>query len=120
MSFLRVASLLFAIVFAVSLGLVSPGVAQPKGPADFTFPQSKDAPGHVTFSHAEHMAKAEKCSACHTKVFKMKKGQNGTFTMARMKSGELCGACHNGKTEMGGKAVFGVDDKANCEKCHKK
>lgn len=40
--------------------------------------------------------------------------------MEAMKAGQQCGACHNGKTEMGGAVVFAVDDKANCEKCHKK
>ncbi len=40
--------------------------------------------------------------------------------MAKMKAGEQCGACHDGKKQIGGKAVFATDDKANCEKCHKK
>jgi c(7)-type cytochrome triheme protein len=50
----------------------------------------------------------------------MKKGADAPLTMERMKNGELCGTCHNGKTETGGKVAFTVDDKANCEKCHKK
>jgi len=111
-----------AVVFAVLSGIagVPHAVAQPKPPADFTFQQGKDSPGAVTFSHSAHMAKVEKCQACHTKIFKMKKGQTGAFTMAKMKGGELCGACHNGKTEVAGKVVFVTDDKANCERCHKK
>ena len=31
----------------------------------------------------------------------MKKGQTGALTMEKMKAGEQCGACHNGKTEVG-------------------
>jgi hypothetical protein len=50
----------------------------------------------------------------------MKKGQTGTPTMEKMKAGEQCGSCHNGKTQMGGATVFNVDDKAKCETCHKK
>ena len=100
--------------------LASQGAAQVKVPPDFTFPQGKDSSGEVTFSHEKHKERAEKCTACHSKVFKMKKGQTGTLTMEKMKAGEQCGACHNGKTEVGGKVAFAVDDKANCEKCHRK
>jgi c(7)-type cytochrome triheme protein len=109
-------------VVLVLVGLISvpPSVAQPKGPADMTFEKGKDSPGTVTFSHNAHKEKVEKCQGCHVKVFKMKKGQTGPFSMAKMKAGEQCGACHNGKTEIGSKVVFTVDDKANCEKCHKK
>ena len=67
-----------------------------------------------------HKERADKCTVCHVKVFKMKKEADAPLTMERMKKGELCGACHNGKTEVGGKVAFNVDDKANCEKCHRK
>jgi len=40
--------------------------------------------------------------------------------MEKMKAGEQCGACHNGKTEVAGAVVFPVADEKNCEKCHKK
>lgn len=120
MRLVRVASLLFTAAFAVSLFAVAPGAAQPKIPADFGFQQGKDSPGPVTFSHAGHKEKVEKCQGCHTKIFKMKKGQTGTLSMQQMKAGDQCGACHNGRTELAGKVVFTVDDKANCEKCHKK
>ena len=103
-----------------SVCLVSSGVAQVKPPADFTYPQGKDAPGVVTFSHKEHVEHGTKCTDCHTKIFKMKKGGSGELTMAKMKAGEQCGVCHNGKKEVAGKVVFTTDDKANCEKCHKK
>lgn len=119
MQLIRLGSLMLAIAFVTGLLVVGPAAAQ-KVPADFGFDQGKDSPGKVTFSHELHKEKTEKCTACHTKIFKMKKGQTGQPTMAKMKAGEMCGACHNGKTEMGGKVVFTVDDKANCEKCHKK
>ena len=106
--------------FAGSLFLLSPGVAQVKPPADFTFTQGKDSPGGVTFSHEKHIAAGNKCTSCHVKVFKMKKGTSGEISMAKMKDGQLCGACHNGKTYVGGKIPFTTDDKANCERCHKK
>src|SRR3990170_1734780 len=111
---LRVAALV------VVLAGVGPVLAQPKIPADFGFDQGKDSPGKVTFSHSKHKEAYEKCSACHTKVFKMKKGQTGKLTMDAMKKGTQCGACHDGKTKAADKVVFTVDDKANCEKCHKK
>src|SRR5215831_6020030 len=95
-----------AAVVAMGFSAV-PGMAQTKVPPNFSFPAGKDSPGPVTFSHEQHKQFAEKCTACHTKIFKMK-------------AGEQCGACHNGKTEMGGKVAFAVDDQANCTRCHKK
>ena len=113
-------------ISALALGLagvaflLAPGGAQVKVPPDFAFPQGKGSPGVVTFSHEFHKGKIEKCTECHVKVFKMKKGTSGELTMAKMKEGQQCGACHNGKREVGGKVVFSAEDKANCERCHKK
>ncbi len=112
-----------ALVAALALGVLIPsaGLAQPKMPEAFTFPQGKDSPGPVTFDHAKHReAGNDKCTACHVKVFKFKKGETGPLTMAKMKAGEQCGACHNGKTQVGTKVVFTTEDKANCERCHRK
>ena len=112
---------LLVAALVVVLAGVGPVLAQPKIPADFGFDQGKDSPGKVTFSHSLHKEKgAEKCTACHTKIFKMKKGQTGKLSMDVMKKGQQCGACHDGKTKVGAAVVFTVDDKANCEKCHKK
>ena len=111
------------VVAGLVAGLVSPslGPAQPKMPDPFAFPQGKDSPGTVTFSHTKHReAGNDKCTSCHTKLFKFKKGESGTLTMAKMKAGEQCGACHNGSTKVGATVVFKTDDKANCERCHKK
>ncbi len=114
--------LALVVAFAIGAMAVIPAASQPKIPADFAFEQGKDSPGHVTFSHEKHKAKVEKCTACHTKVFKMKKGTSGPLSMEKMKAGEQCGACHTGKAQAsaGGAVVFAADDKANCEKCHKK
>lgn len=110
----------FWLGLGIALCLVVPSAAQVKVPPDFAFPQGKDSPGPVTFSHEKHKAKLDKCTACHTKVFKMKKGTSGTVTMAAIREGNFCGACHNGKTEIGGTVVFSTEPKENCEKCHKK
>ncbi len=118
MRFARLGSL--ALGLAIGLLLAASGAAQVKIPPDFAFEKGKESPGPVTFSHEKHKEKAEKCTVCHVKVFKMKKGTTGALTMAAMKEGQLCGTCHNGKTEMGGKVVFATEDKAKCETCHKK
>ena len=119
MRVMRRASLAVVLGFGSSLVLVSPGVAQVKPPPDFTFTQGRGSPAVVTFSHAKH-APVGPCTSCHVKVFKMKKGTTGDITMVKMKEGQFCGACHNGKTEVGGKVVFATDDTTKCERCHSK
>ena len=86
--------------------------AQAKGPADFDF--AGGSQGKVVFSHEKHLAKNPKCTDCHTKIFKMAKGQRSTPKMADMNNGQSCGTCHDGKT------AFSVKDQANCTKCHQK
>ena len=86
--------------------------AQAKGPADFQF--AGGSSGKITFSHEKHAAKHSKCTDCHTKFFKMAKGQRSAPKMADMEKGQSCGGCHNGT------AAFGVKDQANCSKCHQK
>jgi c(7)-type cytochrome triheme protein len=111
---------LLGLLVAAGPGSLHAQAPQIKVPADFAFERGKDSPGPVTFSHEKHRAKADKCTACHVKVFKMKKGTTGPLTMEKMKAGEQCGACHNGKTEMGGTVVFPVADDKSCERCHAK
>jgi c(7)-type cytochrome triheme protein len=86
--------------------------AQAKGPADFDF--AGGSQGKVAFSHEKHAPKHAKCTDCHTKIFKMTKGQRSAPKMAEMEKGESCGACHNGQ------AAFSVKTQADCAKCHKK
>ncbi len=115
---------IFVLMLGVAIGLATASSetvsAQVKPPADFKFDRGKDSPGAVTFSHEEHKERVGGCTACHTKIFKMKKGQDGPFTMERINNGQLCGACHNGTTKIKDKEVFAAADKANCERCHKK
>ncbi len=94
--------------FAGSLFLLAPGAAQVKPTPDFAFTRGKDSPGAVTFSHEKHLA-SNTCSACHVKVFKMKKGTSGDITMAKIKEGQFCGACHNGEI------AWAIE---NCNLCH--
>jgi c(7)-type cytochrome triheme protein len=113
----------FALVLGIGLAFpaLDPVAAQQvKIPPDFAYEKGKESPGVVTFSHEKHKTNVEKCTACHVKVFKMKKGTTGAPTMEQMKAGQQCGACHNGKTEMGGKVVFSIETKEKCESCHKK
>ena len=120
MRYTRLGTLALTIVFALGL-MAAPSVfAQAKSPADMTLDKGKDSPGAVTFSHEKHMAAGNKCTSCHVKIFKMKKGTSGPLSMEKMKAGEQCGACHNGKTAVEGKTVFAAAEQANCEKCHKK
>lgn len=86
--------------------------AQAKGPAEFEF--AGGGKGKVVYSHEKHAAKNPKCTDCHTKLFKMTKGQRSAPKMADMNNGQSCGACHDGK------AAFGVKDQATCNKCHQK
>lgn len=114
MRFVRFSGLALVIGFAIGMGAFIPEAAGIKVPADFAFEQGKGSPGPVTFSHAFHKEKFGKCTACHTKVFKMKRGKTGPLTMAAMKEGKLCGACHNGEK------AFSVKDAKSCKKCHVK
>jgi c(7)-type cytochrome triheme protein len=117
-----------SVVLGVLLGLVAfgalSGLAQqkPKMPADFVFAQAEKSPGKVTFSHEKHYEQFPKCTDCHTKVFKMKRGTTeGPLTMARMEKGELCGTCHNGeKKGAKNQAIFSVKEKEVCARCHPK
>ena len=116
-SWVLCAALLMLIGFVGAI-LAQQAWAQAKGPENFDF--AGGSQGKVTFSHEKHVAAGNKCTACHVKIFKMKKGGTGPLTMEKMKAGEQCGACHNGKTAVEGKTVFLASDTANCTKCHKK
>ena len=104
------------VVVGLAPGALAPGLAQVKVPADFKFPKADGSPGEVSFSHETHRAKVEKCTTCHMKDFKMKRGGSGPITLAAKQEGKFCGACHDGKTRMGGAVVFPIDQ---CDACHK-
>lgn len=94
---------------------VAPGLGQVATPPDFQIDKAESSPGQVTFSHEKHRAKVDKCTTCHMKDFKMKRGTSGQITLAAKQEGKFCGACHDGKTQMGGVVVFPIDE---CDRCH--
>jgi c(7)-type cytochrome triheme protein len=66
--------------------------------------------GKVVFSHMDHINKkglSKNCRACHDALFDLKKKKH--FSMADMKKGRSCGACHNGEKS------FSL---AECATCH--
>jgi c(7)-type cytochrome triheme protein len=90
--------------------------ADVKAPADFTIPKGDGSPGEVTFSHQRHLGARIKCSSCHMKDFKLKRGGSGPITLEAKQEGKFCGACHDGQTTMAGAIVFPIDE---CDKCHR-
>lgn len=75
---------------------------------------AKGSSGPVIFSHETHVTQQKaKCTDCHIKIFKMKKGAD-KITQASFKEGKYCGACHDGKK------AFSAVVEADCAKCHKK
>ncbi|MBI2216906.1 MAG: hypothetical protein HYU51_06370 [Candidatus Rokubacteria bacterium] len=106
---------LLAVVLLVASASASAG-APPKLPPDFQIPQADSSPGPVTFSHATHVPKTGKCTTCHMKDLKMKRGGSGPITLDAKQEGKYCGACHDGKTSMAGATVFAIDE---CDKCHR-
>lgn len=73
-----------------------------------------DSPmGKVIFEGKVHADKGLKCTECHSKIFKMKKG-SAEMKMADIHAGKFCGECHNGTR------AFATNDPANCGRCHKK
>lgn len=113
----------FAMTVGVALGFgmgavllaVAPGLSQVTIPPDFPVAKAESSPGQVTFSHEKHRAKVDKCTTCHMKDFKMKRGASGQITLAAKQEGKFCGACHDGKTQMAGAVVFPIDE---CDRCH--
>jgi len=69
--------------------------------------------GKVVFDGKIHADKGVKCTECHVKIFKMKKGST-EMKMADINAGKFCGECHNGSK------AFTAKEPANCGKCHKK
>ena len=99
------------VVLGCFLILAATPVAWAKiGGGDVTF-RMKSA-GNVVFRHETHAARQNlKCSECHYKLFSTV-AQHNAMTMADMRNGKSCGACHNG--------VRAFDVQANCNRCHAK
>jgi c(7)-type cytochrome triheme protein len=107
-----------AVLIVAALGLAATAAAQskmPKLPGPYTFAQTGDSPGTVTFNHASHVDEAApSCTSCHPKAFSILRAgataDGKPITHAAMDKGASCGACHNGKKS------FGFDD---CTLCHR-
>ena len=98
------------MVIVVLLGGVG-AAEQLRMPPDFTFQGAPGSPGPVVYSHEIHQAFADKCTACHIRLFPILSPTRHVSHSA-MEAGKLCGACHNGQM------AFGPTDPASCEKCH--
>jgi c(7)-type cytochrome triheme protein len=96
--------LIFVVAVFFMVGLAGGALAVGTGKKVEYFEKTK---GKVVFNGRTHVK--AKCKDCHPAPWKMKKGDK--MTMANMKAGKKCGACHNGKK------TFGLTD---CTKCHKK
>jgi c(7)-type cytochrome triheme protein len=81
------------------------------GPGDVRLAKSAGSPGSVTFRHATHGGAKSRCDQCHPALFAMKSA-GAALEKSAMYEGKTCGACHDGKK------AFGVDDAAQCQRCH--
>ncbi len=100
--------LMLAIILTFALAFIGTSMAVPPGK---TIVFTKSPMGKVTFSGKIHADAGLKCTDCHPKIFKMKKGAD-KITMQAIFAGKFCGACHNGK--------IAFNAKTSCMKCHKK
>lgn len=114
-SFRRRRSDALAAAFAAVLLTMTHVAAQGPVPPDFEIPKAESSPGVVTFSHARHLPRVGTCSACHMRDLKMKRGASG-ITLEGKQEGKFCGACHDGKTLVGGAPTFPIEQ---CDACHK-
>ena len=84
----------------------------------FEVKKNKQKLPHTLFSHQDHLDAGHTCKDCHNDtVFKaeQKLGVN-KFTMKDIIQRKACGACHNGRKLVKGKAVFAPQK--NCSRCH--
>ena len=115
MRFARTLSFALGIGLALGLLIGRAGQSQTQAPDDFVMTKGENSPGPVTFSHRRHLEKVSKCTTCHLKTFKMKRGQSGTITLEALQEGKFCGSCHDGKTDIAGVVPFPIDA---CDRCH--
>ncbi len=103
---------------ALKAGTVAPRPAiDPKKPGhapldlDLELTTSGSPAFAVKYPHAPHTEWLT-CANCHPAIFPLKRQATPTLiTMAKIRQGEYCGACH-------GKVAFGVD--GECARCHTK
>jgi c(7)-type cytochrome triheme protein len=112
--------ILLGAAVCAALALLAAGTAMaqskmPKLPPPYTFAQTGDSPGKVTFNHESHVDEsAPSCTSCHPKAFRILAAgatvDGKPITHGAMEKGQACGTCHNGKK------AFGFDD---CSLCHR-
>jgi c(7)-type cytochrome triheme protein len=93
----------------------APTPAPANAPPDFVIPKSESSPGEVRFSHRLHLVSGVHCSTCHMRDMKMKRGET-KITLEGKQAGRFCGVCHDGKSSVGGRPVFPIDE---CDRCHR-
>ncbi|MGB9629885.1 MAG: cytochrome c3 family protein [Thermodesulfobacteriota bacterium] len=100
----------FLFIQLISVFLLSNIVLGRIGGGDISFKSGKAR--DVIFSHDTHVSDIGfKCTDCHDGLYTTKE-KHRKVTMADMRKGSSCGACHNGKRAF--------DVRANCSNCHKK
>jgi len=111
----RMWKLLFISICILSFAAFSMAYGQQKktGGGDIKY-EAQGSAGPVLFSHENHVNQAkQKCTDCHTKIFKMKK-EDLKMTKETHGKDQYCGVCHNGTK------AFSQSKEADCAKCHKK
>jgi c(7)-type cytochrome triheme protein len=94
----------------------APAAAPLALPAAFSFPQTDDSPGTVTFRHDSHVDAAEPgCGRCHGSLFAITQPGTLLASAPAAPAGEprmhaVCGSCHDGKTAF--------DQREDCTVCH--
>lgn len=109
--FCKVLIIAICILCFTAIGV---GYAQQKkvGGGDIKYEATGSLPP-VVFCHETHVNQYKiKCTDCHPKMFKAKKGE-AKMTQASFAEGKYCGACHDGKK------AFSAVAESDCAKCHK-
>lgn len=89
--------------------LAAPAAWAKLGGGDIHF--SVKGASDVVYSHDFHVGKAGvKCTECHYQIYNTKSPRK-TITMADMRNGRSCGACHDGNRAF--------DVRKACFRCHK-
>lgn len=95
------------VIAAILVPALSCATAAGVGDVRFTF-RGADP---VIFSHASHLSHYSNCKMCHDALFNLKERRH--HTMAEMKKGKSCGACHSGIK------AFSVASDKECVLCHR-
>lgn len=100
----------FLLIPLILVFLLSNLVLGRIGGGDILFKSGKAR--DAIFSHDTHVSDIGlKCTDCHDNLYTTKE-KHKRATMADMRKGLSCGACHNGKRAF--------DVRGNCSSCHKK